>query len=355
MIRWVRADRADLYVLVFIAAASIVLAIQPLSWLVTGMVIDDALYYPKIALSVADGSGFTYDGQTETNGIHPLWQIVWLPLALIADGDANLLLRLGFLLSATIMAVGFFVLSRVLRRVGVGPVISAFILAGLFFARADLFMSLMESVLVFLMVGLALIVSLRAPETSRELLRQRVILGIALGAMCLSRLDTVFIVPGLAIATAYAWGAKSPRTWLLHQVTTGAAFMAVVVPYLLWNVIRFGNLLSRVRDQENANVGHDAGFDIRSKRVVRLARSNHRKAARPRCRLVDHRRCRSRADRPGACSDLPAVGGFDPEPGAIRSDPRGIYRGGRDPVRLLGRNAAWRGRSVVSRTGLRPV
>jgi hypothetical protein len=75
------ANHAHLYVLVFIGAVSIVLVSQPLSSIVTGMVIDDALYYPKIALNVTGGSGFSYDGHTPTNGFHPLWELFWIPLA----------------------------------------------------------------------------------------------------------------------------------------------------------------------------------------------------------------------------------------------------------------------------------
>jgi len=227
----------------FIVIASAVLALQPLSSLITGVVIDDALYYPKIAMSVVDGSGFSYDGQTETNGVHPLWQILWLPLASIADGDSSVLLRLGFLTSAVLMSAGFFVMFRVMKRIHVGSIVSAFILVALFFARADLFMSLMESSLTFLMIGLALLVSLRTPGPSTGLRRQRILLGITLGVMFLSRLDTVFIVAGLSLGTAYAWGAKSRREWLSHQITAGIAYSVVVTPYLLWNLIKFGNLV----------------------------------------------------------------------------------------------------------------
>jgi len=146
-------------------------------------------------------------------------------------------------MSAIITVTGFVVLARILRRLAVGSVTTAFILAGLFLVRVDLFLSMMESALAFLMIGAALTVSLKTPESPEHRSRRRVILGLILGALFLARLDTVFIVAGLALGTAYAWGERSPRAWLSHQITIGMAFAAVVFPYLLWNLIKFGHII----------------------------------------------------------------------------------------------------------------
>ena len=42
---------------------------------------DDAFYYFQIARNILDGKGSTFDGIYPTNGYHPLWMLVLLPIA----------------------------------------------------------------------------------------------------------------------------------------------------------------------------------------------------------------------------------------------------------------------------------
>ena len=103
---WIN-QRLDYIALVLILAVLAVLPILPLSYLVTSFVIDDALYYPKIAANVTSGAGVSYDGFTQTNGVHPLWEILWIPLAGLAQQNSDLLLRLGFIMSAAVTGGAF--------------------------------------------------------------------------------------------------------------------------------------------------------------------------------------------------------------------------------------------------------
>ena len=41
---------------------------------------DDAYYYFKIASNITQGFGITFDTINPTNGFHPLWMLVLLPL-----------------------------------------------------------------------------------------------------------------------------------------------------------------------------------------------------------------------------------------------------------------------------------
>jgi len=70
--------RADLTALILVIAGLAVLSVLPIQYLVTSFVIDDALYYPKIAINIVGGSGVTYDGFTQTNGVQPLWELLWI-------------------------------------------------------------------------------------------------------------------------------------------------------------------------------------------------------------------------------------------------------------------------------------
>ena len=61
-----------------------------LNWFTT----DDAFYYFKTAQNIIEGQGITFDGIARTNGFHPLWMILLLPIFTLARFDLILPLRL---------------------------------------------------------------------------------------------------------------------------------------------------------------------------------------------------------------------------------------------------------------------
>ena len=48
-----------------------------------GLLQDDFFYYEKIATSIATGHGSTFNHVTITNGYHPLWMCVLIPLCFL--------------------------------------------------------------------------------------------------------------------------------------------------------------------------------------------------------------------------------------------------------------------------------
>ena len=54
---------------------------------------DDAFYYFKTAQNITEGKGITFDGLAQTNGFHPLWMIVCIPVFALAKSDLYLPLR----------------------------------------------------------------------------------------------------------------------------------------------------------------------------------------------------------------------------------------------------------------------
>jgi len=69
-----------------------VLLSQPdnlMNWYLT----DDAFYYFKTAQNIAEGNGITFDGLTSTNGFHPLWMVICVPVFALARYDLFLPLR----------------------------------------------------------------------------------------------------------------------------------------------------------------------------------------------------------------------------------------------------------------------
>lgn len=55
---------------------------------------DDAFYYFKTAQNIVEGQGISFDGIARTNGFHPLWMILMVPVFSLASLDLILPLRL---------------------------------------------------------------------------------------------------------------------------------------------------------------------------------------------------------------------------------------------------------------------
>ena len=59
---------------------------------------DDSFYYFKTAQNIIEGHGISFDGIARTNGFHPLWMILLLPIFLIVRDDLIMALRLVIIL-----------------------------------------------------------------------------------------------------------------------------------------------------------------------------------------------------------------------------------------------------------------
>src|SRR5512140_1353288 len=65
---------------------------------------DDAYYYFKVAQNISEGHGSTFDGIHPTNGYHPLWLLICVPIFALARFDVILPLRLLVLVIGVLQA-----------------------------------------------------------------------------------------------------------------------------------------------------------------------------------------------------------------------------------------------------------
>ena len=57
----------------------------------SSLFVDDAYYYFEIARNIARGNGSTWDGLHTTNGYHPLWMVMLLPVVFVVRDRVNVL------------------------------------------------------------------------------------------------------------------------------------------------------------------------------------------------------------------------------------------------------------------------
>lgn len=212
---------------------------------------DDAYYYLAIARNVASGLGFSADGISPTNGFQPLWMWLLVPVAWLTSGDTARLLTATQLLVVLTFCVSGGLLCALLRaRLGLLPAL--FGSAVLLFPRySNVLLSGMESG-VLVLVAVSLIAELLRSRTLEraEPARGDARAGLLFGLLLLARLDSVFValacagcvaLTGLGRADA-PFAARLTRT-VRKELSVFWPSVALVAPYLAWNLLRFGHWL----------------------------------------------------------------------------------------------------------------
>ncbi len=77
---------------------------------------DDAYYYFKVAQNITDGLGSTFDGINLTNGYHPLWMLICIPIFALARFDLILPLRILLMVTAGFNAATAVLIYRLVKN-----------------------------------------------------------------------------------------------------------------------------------------------------------------------------------------------------------------------------------------------
>ncbi len=227
-----------------ILTIAVAIALMPGELFVKTLVIDDALFYSAIARGIAQGQGSTFDdGLTHTNGYHPLWCWLQVPVAFIwGGGDPMIHIWWVKLLAVITILLMFWVWYRLVAPVLVDSVATAvfLLLLGGYWWSVSVLYGLMETPLVLLFVGLSLLWARRFASNPSAGHRHAAVLGFLMAGALLARLDSVFFVGLLALWLAVQVGRRRRPLVLGTALATAAA---CVLPYLIWNLVNFGNIV----------------------------------------------------------------------------------------------------------------
>ena len=239
------------------ALIQLVVAFQPLSFLVANVLPDDAFYYFEIARNIVAGHGSSFDGVNLTNGYHPLWMILNLPAFAWFDGH---LLPIQFLL---LVSIGLNILtavwlSKILSRLVESKLIKNLLLAVYLFNPFVLFETLngLETALSLSLITLFIWWWLKVSD--RPTTKNFVLAGLIGGLMMLARLDNIFFFVAFILWVIFAQlgdrllpvitgqsrsVAEFRSIWRsnLQVVIVSALAAAVVIsPWVIWNWLTFG-------------------------------------------------------------------------------------------------------------------
>ncbi len=239
-----RIDRL-LILLMFIALVlRIFLCFQPAEVLIPKAASDDMFYYLSIARNIAEGYGATTDRENATNGFHPLWAILLVPVFKLVHDGSELQWALCLLTLFSVLTAWF--IYKILR-VSCGEMPS--------FVAAVLWLCCPYTVLVALAGVEAPLFALVAAVASycylrlklREvhegaLLPRWISLGIVMGAAVLARVDGALLA--VVIFADSLIGKKRSSvpvgTRLLQSCSYGAACALVILPWCVWSYLRTG-------------------------------------------------------------------------------------------------------------------
>jgi len=158
---------------------------------------DDAYYYFKVAQNITEGRGVTFDGINPTNGFHPLWMLICIPIFALARIDLILPLRVLLVIIAAMHAATAVLVYRLTVRVLARPI--AMLAASFWAFHPYIHYTVYEFGLETPLAALAVVWTLYVLERFDDQWRaatvtswQVALLAVAATIVVFSRLDLVF-------------------------------------------------------------------------------------------------------------------------------------------------------------------
>jgi hypothetical protein len=208
---------------------------------------DDAYYYFSVARNIVEGFGITFDRINATNGFHPLWMLVLLPVAKVAGPDPDTTLRAIFCIVALITGAGCWAAYKAISSYASRT--AAVFGTGLLLVPVFLnsFLNGLETGLLLLLLFGAVYAIVRYDLLSiRATPRQNAALGALLALIVLCRLDAIFIVWAIIGMFLVTWLTRTDESIsfasvLLTMTRVSLIPLVAMSAYLLWNVTVFGH------------------------------------------------------------------------------------------------------------------
>ncbi len=220
----------EILLLVVILALHAFVAFSPEARLLNWFQTDDAFYYFVTARNIAEGRGITFDGISSTNGFHPLWMLICIPVFSLAKINLYLPLRIIIMILALFNAATGILLYRFFAKKFSKE-------TGWFVAIFWTFLPTIHELTSKLglesgLTAFALVAALSYLSSfeERELKLKNFLVMSLLGILLLlSRLDTIFIVVIMGIWVVFR------KTTLRWQVLLDAlvGFLSAMIAYYL--------------------------------------------------------------------------------------------------------------------------
>jgi hypothetical protein len=248
-VKWLRSlwasDRAaaaaSAFTLVYALYACLQFALQDDVHRLLPRIVDDASYYMTIARNIASGAGMSFDGIHRTNGFHPLWLLMLVPLFLLHEPPETMI-RLVALLQMMLLSLAYVVFLRAQLRLFPArtAALSAILFVPLVFIPS---INGMESAV--LVLALVILYDYGACISRSNVDgRRAALVGVIIGFVVLARLDMIIlplVLTGFGARYVLVGENRSRIARLL--AVCGLATLGVVAPYLIFSYREFGTIV----------------------------------------------------------------------------------------------------------------
>ena len=217
---------------------------------------DDAFYYFQIARHAAAGDGLTFDGIHFTNGFHPLWLALLVPIFGVFPGDLAPL-RAAALVELALLVLAAIALWRTLRnRIGAVPAFAAALVPAALPGARSALRGGMESALLFLLLILLWNRFGVLEDKDTPAARDFLVPGCLAAAAGLARLEA-FSATLVLLWLALRRGIPRGGVALLASIPLGA-----LAALAAWNLARMGSPLP-ISGEAKAWLASERGVGMR--------------------------------------------------------------------------------------------
>jgi len=233
-----------LFFLIFICAILLRLYLVTLDMNVLldqGLVQDDAFYYYVIARHIIEHGHSSFDGLNLTNGYHPLWQAICLPVFYLWSGDTAVRVMLGIASFFDLLSIILFY--KILCRMINSPyvVLSGVAILAFHGTIIRTWFNGLETALSIFSLLLLLDYFLTTKLKKLPSLKDHVWFGCIAAFAFLSRTDNAVI-----IVTVFSF-LYLPLLFSKKEIANGSAACAILLllvsPWLIWNMVHFGSIV----------------------------------------------------------------------------------------------------------------
>ncbi|MBN1593423.1 MAG: glycosyltransferase family 39 protein [Candidatus Coatesbacteria bacterium] len=178
---------------------------------------DDAFYYIKAAQNLIANGSVTFDGSSPTSGVHPLFLLLILPIAALAQTpEAGV--RAAMILCAILFVLSAWLSMRILRVLA-GSEIAAIAFVAMLTSPCLMLVSVagLETSLALMLLLSALFIFVKIVAEKSVKPGPPLLLGILTALAILARTDCIFLVPAFVLGFFFC-GASGRKMLRIHPL-----------------------------------------------------------------------------------------------------------------------------------------
>jgi hypothetical protein len=203
---------------------------------------DDAYYYFKLAQHLGSGAGATFDGVNPTNGFHPLYALLLVPIFQYVGNDIDRGVHLALTLVALVSSVtawpiylaGKYVHSPLADAIGaLAHLLNPWVVV--------LTMTGVESAVYVCCFAWTVMAYVRW-RSHEQSLHGIVLIGLLAGLTIMARSEGVLLLAGIVLDRLVV-DRRVPGRAIVFATLCGLFAAIVCLPWVLWSISRFGTPL----------------------------------------------------------------------------------------------------------------